>query len=109
MNELEIKENKKIKQISKDFRGMKERFKSASLKNLQAAFSLFQTDIFKAYQINDINLNETVRKSYQETELVIKNRLLSKTEKFENELREMLFVMDALKHKFDFRAARMYD
>ena len=108
MKDIENKEKKEIKQLKKDFRGMKERFQTRHLVDFKLASTLFQTNLYRAYKINDFNLNEEVIKSYQEIVVVLSERLANKNEKLQPEIEEAIFTFSALMNSFWSQAGKQY-
>ncbi len=109
MESIESKEKREIKQLSKDFRGMKERFKTSNLKEFKNATSLFLAKVYNAYQINDIVLNETVKKSYNEVYKLLIQRLLNNSDKLREEIFKFLFIIEPVMNKFIMQAGKLYD
>lgn len=109
MKDLENKEIREIKKLEKDFRGMKKRFQTQYQKEFKFASLLFQSNLYQAYTINDINLNELVVKSYHEVVSVLSERLANENEKLKPEIFETLFVFRALMNEFWLQAGRNYD
>lgn len=109
MESLESKEKREIKQLSKDFRGMKTRFKTSNQKEFKNVISLFQTKVYRAYQINDIALNETVKKSYKEVYNLLVQRLSDNSDKLRETIFEFLFIIEPVMDKFIIQAGKIYD
>lgn len=109
MESIESKEKREIKQLSKDFRGMKERFKTPNPKDFKNAASLFLSKIYNAYQINDIVLNETVKKSYNEVYELLVQRLSNNSDKLRENIFEFLFIIEPVMNKFIIQAGKLYD
>lgn len=100
MESIVDKEKREIRQLSKDFRGMKERFRTDSSKNFKIATSLFFTKIYRAYQLNDASLNEVVRKSYNSVYDILTQRLTNESEKLNEDINEFLFILKPVMDKF---------
>lgn len=109
MESIENKEKREIKQLSKDFRGMKERFKTPNQKDFRIATSLFLSKIYSAYLLNDIALNETAKKSYKAVREVLVQRLTNKSEKLKEDIYEFLFIIEPVMDKFIIQSGRLYD
>lgn len=109
MESIETKEKREIKQLSKDFRGMKERFRTPNQKDFKIATSLFISKIYTAYQLNDIVLNETVKKSYKSVHKVLMQRLTTESEKLKQDICEFLFIIEPVMDKFIIQSGRLYD
>jgi hypothetical protein len=105
-----IENLREIKQLTKSFRGMKERFKTTSKKDFEIATSLFQKNLFIAYNINDIALNDTVLKSYNEIRSILSWRLNNNNnEHLRDEIEQTLFIFKAIMKEFMLQAAKLYD
>lgn len=109
MESLESKEKREIKQLGKDFRGMKERFKTNHQRDFKSATELFISKVYAAYQINDIALNETVRKSYHAVHEILEQRIESKSESLKEDIFKFLFVIDPVMEKFMIQCGKLYD
>lgn len=109
MESLECKERKEIKQLGKDFRGMKERFKTNHQRDFKSATELFISKIYSAYQINDIALNETVRKSYRAVHEILEQRLENNSENLKDDILKFLFIVEPIMEKFLIQSGRLYD
>lgn len=109
MESIENKEKREIKQLSKDFRGMRERFKTSNQKDFKFATSLFLSKIYNAYLLNDIALNETVKKSYKAVREVLVQRLTNKSEKLKEDIYEFLFIIEPVMDKFIIQSGKLYD
>lgn len=109
MESIESKEKREIKQLSKDFRGMKERFKTSNQKEFKNVASLFLAKVYNAYQINDIVLNETVKKSYNEVYNLLMQRISNNSDKLRENIFEFLFIIEPVMDKFIIQAGKLYD
>lgn len=108
-----MKENnnvKAIKQLTKEFRGMRERFKTQNQKDFASSVLLFEKALYRAYDINDIYLNEVVRKSYNEVyELLINRLVLKPTDSISEDIHRFLFIIKPVMCAFMQQAGRLYD
>ncbi len=109
MESMENKEKREIKQLSKDFRGMKERFKTSNQKEFKIVTGLFRSKVYNAYLINDIVLNETVRKSYNEVYKLLVQRLSNKSDNLREDIFEFLFIIEPVMEKFITQAGKLYE
>ena len=109
MENYEIKEKREIKRLSKEFKGMKERFKTSNLKNFKIVTSMFLTNVYRAYQINDINLNEVVRKNYRVIHDLLLQRIYDDSEKLRDEIFEFLFIVEPVMENFILQAGKLYE
>lgn len=106
----ENEEIKKIKRLSKDFKGMRERFKSASSQSqFRAVAELFIDELCTAYDINDIKLNTLATTAYREVCEVLEKRLLNKSEKNLIEIWHFTLILKSFMEKFYIQAGKLYD
>lgn len=102
-------ENRKIKLLIKNFKGMKERFKDTSPTQFKAAAELFIDNLCSAYDLNDIKLNETAIKAYHEVCELLDERLNNKSERNLTMIWHFQMVLKPFMEHFLLQAGRNYD
>ena len=105
----ENEELKMIKRLSKNFKGMKERFKNPNPTQFKMTAELFISNLCIAYDINDIKLNHLAIIAYNEVCEVLEKRLLNKSEKNLTDIWHFTLVLKSFMVKFHAQAGRLYD
>lgn len=107
MNEKD--ELKMIKRLSKEFKGMKERFKNPSPTIFKTNAELFMRNLCIAYDINDIKLNHLAITAYHDVCEVLENRLLNQAEKNFTDIWHFTLILKSFMETFSTQASRLYD
>ena len=105
----ENEELRMIKRLSKDFKGMKERFKDTSASQFKEAAELFMDNLCTAYDLNDFRLNEAAIKAYNEVCEILEERLNSKDTRNRTMVWHFTMVLKAFMERFYIQAGRQYD
>ena len=106
---LKNEENRKIRLLIKNFKGMKERFKDTNPSQFKSAAELFMDCLCSAYDINDIKLNEAAIKAYHEVCELLDENLNRKTERNLTMIWHFEMVLKPFMERFLLQAGRQYD
>ena len=105
----ENEELRMIKKLSKDFKGMKERFKNPNQALFKKNAELFISNLCIAYDINDLKLNHSAITAYQEVCEVLENRMLNKSERNLTDIWHFILILKSFMEKFYQQTGRLYD
>ena len=105
----ENEELRMIKRLSKNFKGMKERFKNPNPSLFKANAELFMSNLCIAYDIDDLKLNHLAITAYQEVCEVLEKRLLDKSEKNLTDIWHFTLILKSFMENFYTQTARHYD
>ncbi len=105
----ENEELRMIKRLSKDFKGMKERFKNPNQANFKKSAELFISNLCIAYDINNLKLNHLAITAYNEVCEVLENRMLNKSEKNITDIWHFTLILKSFMEKFYQQTGRLYD
>lgn len=102
-------EKNMIRNLSKNFKGMHERFKDTSPLQFELAAKLFISNLCTAYDINDLDLNQAALKAYREVSELLDERLNDKTEKNREMIHHFRLILVSFMDRFYVQAGRNYD
>lgn len=105
----ENEELRLIKKLSKEFKGMKERFKNPNITIFKKNAELFIKHLCIAYDINDLKLNHLAITAYNEVREILENRIQNKSEKNITEIKYFTLVLNAYMEKFYQQASKHYN
>lgn len=105
----ENEELRMIKRLSKNFKGMKERFKNPSPSLFKSNAELFMSNLCIAYDINDLKLNHLAITAYLEVCEVLEKRLLDKSEKNLTDIWHFTLILKSFMEKFYTQTGKLYD
>lgn len=105
----ENEELRMIKRLSKEFKGMKERFKNPNQALFKQNAELFISNLCIAYDINDLKLNHSAIAAYNEVCEVLENRMLNKSEKNLTDIWHFTLILKSFMEKFYLQTGRFYD
>ena len=105
----ENEELKMIKRLSKNFKGMKERFKNQNQAQFKQNAELFMSNLCIAYDINDIKLNHLAITAYHDVCEILESRLLNKSEKNLTDIWHFTLILKSFMEKFQAQAGKLYD
>lgn len=106
----DMKNKKSEKMLIKEFRGMKERFSTATTPSkFKAVAEIFLTDLCLAYDINDIKVNEAAIKAYHEVCIELDQRLSNKHEGYRQSITHFIYILKPFMDRFYIQAGRIYD
>ncbi len=107
-----MRENEELrikKRLSKNLKGMKERFKNPNPSLFKPNAELFMSSLCSAYEINDLKLNHIAIISYLEVCEVLEARMLNKSEKNLTEIRHFVLILKPFMEKFYSQTGKYYD
>lgn len=105
----ENEELKMIKRLSKNFKGMKERFKNQNPTQFKLNAELFISSLCIAYDINDIKLNNLAITAYHEVCEILENRLLNRSDKNITDVWHFTLILKSFMEKFCIQAGKLYN
>lgn len=105
----ENEELRMIKRLSKDFKGMKERFKNQNPAIFKKSAELFISNLCIAYDINNLKLNHLAITAYSEVCEVLENRMLNKSEKNITDIWHFTLILKSFMETFYKQTGRLYD
>lgn len=105
----ENEELRMIKRLSKEFKGMKERFKNPKPTLFKKNAELFMSNLCIAYDINDVKLNHVAITAYHDVCEVLENRMLDKTGRNFTEIWHFTLILKSFMEMFSIQAGRHYD
>lgn len=105
----ENEELRMIKRLSKEFKGMKERFKNPSPVLFKKNAELFIRDLCIAYDINDLKLNHLAINAYNEVCEVLENRMVNKSDRNITDIWHFTLILKSFMESFYAQTSKLYD
>ena len=105
----EQEELRMIKRLSKDFKGMKERFKNPNPAIFKKNAELFIKNLCIAYDINDLKLNHLAITAYNEVCEVLNEHMQNKSEKNITDILHFILILKSFMNEFYHQTSNLYD